>query len=37
MVARVSLHEMQQDNNEAIHSFGTCIRGKATVCKFLLN
>jgi len=37
MVGRVSLHEMQQDHNEAIRSFGARTRGQATVCKFLLS
>jgi len=37
MVARVSLHEMRQDHDEPIRSFGARIRGQATVCKLLLN
>ena len=32
MVARVQLHNMCQDRDETIHSFGAWIRGQAGVC-----
>ena len=34
MVARVHLHNMQQDRDETIRSFGARIRGQANICKF---
>ena len=34
MVARVALHDMRQDNDETIHSFGARIRGQANVCQY---
>ena len=35
MVARVQLHNMRQDRDEMIRSFGARLRGQAGVCKFL--
>lgn len=35
MVARVQLHNMRQDRDKTIHSFGACLLGQAGVCKFL--
>ena len=32
MVARITLHEMHQDRDETIRSFGARIRGQASVC-----
>ena len=37
MVARVTLHEMQQDRDETIRSFGARIRGQAGVCKYTIS
>ena len=37
MVARVALHEMRQDRDELIRSFGARVRGQAGVCKYLMN
>ena len=37
MVARVQLHNMRQDHNETIRSFGARLRGQAGVCKFLVK
>ena len=37
MVARVQLHNMHQDRNETIHSFGAPLRGQASICKFLIK
>ena len=34
MVARVELHNMQQDRDEPIRNFGARLRGQAGVCKF---
>ena len=34
MVARVTLHNMKQDRDEPIHSFGVRLRGQAGVCRF---
>ena len=35
MVARVQLHNMQQDRDEPIRGFGARLRGQASVCKFV--
>ena len=37
MVTCVQLHNMQQDRDETICSFGACFRGQASVCKFLIK
>ena len=37
MVARVQLHNMRQDRDETIRSFGARLRGHAGVCKFLVT
>ena len=37
MVARVSLHNMRQDRDETIRSFGARLRGQAGVCKFVIK
>ena len=37
MVARVQLHNMRQDRDETICSFGARLRGQAGVCKFLVT
>lgn len=37
MVARVSLHNMRQDRDETIRSFGARLRGQADICKFLIK
>ena len=37
MVARVQLHNMCQDRDETIRSFGARLRGQAGVCKFLVT
>ena len=37
MVARVTLHNMRQDRDETIRSFGARLRGQAGVCKFELD
>ena len=37
MVAHVQLHNMRQDRDEMIHSFSACIRGQASICKFLIK
>ena len=34
MVVRVALHDMRQDNDETIRSFGARIRGQANVCQY---
>lgn len=34
MVARVTLHNMRQDRDEAIRSFGARIKGQAGICKY---
>lgn len=36
-VARVQLHYMRQDWDETIHSFGLCLCGQASICKFLVK
>ena len=35
MVARVTLHNMSQDRDEAIRSFGARIKGQAGTCKYM--
>ena len=35
MVARVTLHNMSQDRDENIRSFGACIKGQAGTCKYV--
>lgn len=37
MVARVQLHNMKQDQDKTISSFGACLRGQASVCKFTIK
>ena len=37
MVARVQLHNMCQDWDETIRSFGARLRGEASICKFLIK
>ncbi|MEL6802297.1 MAG: reverse transcriptase domain-containing protein, partial [Bacteroidota bacterium] len=37
MVARVELHEMKQDQDEAIRSFAARVKGHANVCKFVVD
>ena len=37
MVARVQLHNMHQDRDEAIRSFGAHLRGQAGVSKFVIK
>jgi hypothetical protein len=37
MVARVTLHNMHQDRDETVRSFGARLRGQAGVCKFVTN
>ena len=37
MVARVQLHNMRQDRDETIRSFGARLRGQAGICKFLVT
>ena len=37
MVARVQLHNMRQDRDETIRSFGARLRGQVSVCKFLIK
>ena len=37
MVARVTLHNMRQDRDEPIRSFGARLRGQAGVCKFIIK
>ena len=37
MVARVALHNMRQDRDETVRSFGARLRGQASVCKFLIK
>ena len=37
MVARGQLHNMRQDRDETIRSFGARLRGQASVCKFLIK
>lgn len=35
MVARVTLHNMRQDRDETVRSFGARLRGQADICKFI--
>ena len=37
VVARVTLNSMHQDSDETICSFGARLRGKASVCKYMIN
>ena len=37
MVARVTLHNMRQDREETVRSFGARLGGQAGICKFLTN
>ena len=37
MVARVALHNMRQDRDETVRSFGARLRGQAGICKFIVN
>ncbi|MEL6805700.1 MAG: hypothetical protein AAFO91_18165, partial [Bacteroidota bacterium] len=37
MVARVELHDMRQDQDEAIRSFAARVKGQANVCQFILE
>ena len=37
MVARVQLHNMRQDRDETIRSFGARLRRQAGICKFLVT
>ena len=37
MVARIELHNMQQDDDEGIRSFGARIKGQASVCKYIIS
>ena len=37
MVARVQLHNMKQDQDETIFSFGTRLHGQASICKFTIK
>ena len=37
MVARVQLHNIRQDRDETIRSFGARLRGQAGICKFLVT
>ena len=37
MVARVTLHNMRQDRDELIRSFGARLRGQAGVCKCVIK
>ena len=37
MVARVALHNMRQDREETVRSFGARLRGQAAVCKFVMK
>ena len=36
MIARVALHNMQQDQNKPVKNFGARLRGQASVCKFII-
>lgn len=36
MVARVTLHNMRQDRDETVRSFGARLRGQADICKFVI-
>ena len=37
MVDRVTLHNMHQDRDETVRSFGARRRGQAGICKFLIK
>ena len=37
MVARVELHDMKQDQDEAIRSFAARVKGHANICKFVTD
>ena len=37
MVARVTLHDMRQDHDEPVRTFGARLRGQAGVCKFIIE
>ena len=37
MVARVALHNMRQDRDETVRSFGARLRGQAGICKFMIK
>ncbi len=37
MVARVTLHNMRQDCEEPVRSYGTRLRGQAGICKFVIK
>ena len=37
MVARVALSELRQDRDEPIRSFAARVRGKASICKYMLK
>ena len=37
MVARVQLHNMRQDLDETVRSFGARLRGQTSVCKFTIE
>ena len=37
MVARATLHNMRQDRDEAIRSFGARIKGQAGICKYTIK
>ena len=37
MVARVPLHNMRQDRDNMICSFGARLQGQASICKFLIK
>ena len=37
MVARVTLHNMRQDRDETVRSFGARLQGQANICKFVVK
>ena len=37
MVARVELHNMEQDTDEGVRSFGARIKSQASVCKHIIS
>ena len=37
MVARATRHDMHQDHDEPVRSFGARLRGQAGVCKFIIQ
>ena len=37
MVARVALHNMQQDRDETVRGFGARLQGQANICKFMIK